>query len=106
MKSDDAAEPVEWNAKELRRSCNEWSSLASQMIEFLHQEVHCEDSAHWKPHLSQITKTIAHLRDRCVEESLCLGQWREDGLQPDEVHELVWAEADQLVQWLTRMMNI
>lgn len=105
MRPDEAAEPVEWDLQALKRTYDEWNELASQMIESLRQELKSDGSVHWRPHATQIVKTIAHLRDRCTEASATLGRWREDGLQSDEMHELVWAEADQLVQWLKRMMN-
>lgn len=106
MQSDETAEPLEWDLLELQRTLNEWGSLASQMMEHLLVEVHWERSANWKPHLHQLMQRIRHFRDRCREESRQLGHWRADGLQPDEVYELVWADADRLGQWLTRMMEL
>lgn len=101
MKSEDAAEPVEWDVEDLTNTLHEWASLASLMIEHLVTEADLEKSANWRPHLDQIVKTVASFRDHCREGSRCLGLCRED-----ELHDAIWNEADRLVKWLTRMMNI
>ncbi|MDQ3120253.1 MAG: hypothetical protein M3Q89_11910 [Verrucomicrobiota bacterium] len=97
------AEPVERDLEELKNILDEWRSIASELIEMLRQTVDHEESANWGPHVTQIDKVLRQYRDLCDDESQQLGLWREDGLQPDEVYEVVWNEGDRLAQWLTRM---
>ena len=105
MQSEDAAEPVEWDVEELRLTIHEWESVASQILEHLAAEAHGEACANWRPHVGQMTKAVRTFRDFCCEHRQALGLWREDGLAPDEAYEIVWDEADRLVQWLNRMMR-
>ncbi len=105
MQSDDAAEPVEWDVQELKRSVDEWAGIAAQIIERLHDTVACAGSENWRPHFGQIVVVVERFRDLCRRESAQLGCWRADGLYADEAYEQVWDAADQLVKWLNRMMQ-
>lgn len=105
MQSEETAEPVERDLEELRSSIVEWQGIASQLLEKLRQPALQDQSAHWRPHRSQIERALRHYQDLCRDESQQLGLWREDGLQPDEVYESVWDEGDRLAKWLNRMME-
>jgi hypothetical protein len=104
MQSEDAAEPIEWDIAELKRSIVEWEGIASHIIQLLHETADCAASQNWRPHVAQITTVVSRFRNLCRDESQQLGFWREDALPPDEVYERVWDEGDKLVQWLQRMM--
>jgi hypothetical protein len=106
MQSEDAAEPVEWDITELKRNIAEWEEIAFQMMQLLPESAEVPAARNWQPHLHQIQHAVGQFRDRCRAESTQLGRWRPDGLQASEVYDLVWAEADRLVKWLTRMMEI
>ena len=104
MKSDDAAEPLEWDAQELRQSLAEWAAISRQMIELLHATAGCNKSRNWSPHLSQIVRAVHAFGARCHTEAEEVGCWRADGLDPEEAFELVRAQGNRLVEWLQRMM--
>ena len=105
MKSDDAAEPIEWDVEELKRSVEEWEGIASEIIELMHETIDAPRSQNWRPHFEQIVAVVRRFRDLCRHESEQLGCWREDGRQPDEAYERVWDEGSELVKWLNRMMQ-
>jgi hypothetical protein len=104
MQSDDAAQPIEWDLEELKRSIDEWEVIAGGIIMLLHDS-EATGSANWRPHCTQIAAVVERFRDLCRRESQQLGCWRQDGLAPDEAYERVWDHGDQLVQWLRRMMQ-
>ncbi len=104
MKSDDATEPVDSNLRELRQSLEEWAAIASQMVELLHATADCHRSRNWRPHFSQIVAAVDAFGARCREEAEEVGDWRVDGLDPDEAFERVRAQGNRLVEWLQRMM--
>jgi hypothetical protein len=106
MKSEDAAEPVEWDIAELKRSIEEWEGIASNIIQLPHETADCPASQNWRPHAAQITAVVSRFRELCHMESQQLGLWREDGLAADEAYERVWNEAERLVKWLNRMMQV
>lgn len=106
MQSEDAAEPMEWDIAELRRSIDEWEGIASHIIELLRETVDAAaGSQNWRPHAAQITTVVSRFRELCRAESQQLGFWRGDGLAADEAYEHVWDKGDQLVRWLNRMMQ-
>ncbi len=103
MQLHETGEPAEREIEKMKSILDEWQSIASELIEMLRQTVDRAESASWRPHLTQIDKALQEYRDLCQDESQQLGLWREDGLQPDEVHEVVWDEGNRLIQWLNRM---
>jgi hypothetical protein len=105
MQSDDAAEPIEWDIMELKRSIDEWEGIASHIMQLLLETADAPASRNWRPHAAQITGVVTRFRELCQRESQELGFWREDGLAADEVYERLWDEAGALVQWLYRMMQ-
>ena len=105
MQSDDAAEPIEWDVEELKRSVDEWEAIASRIIELMHETLDAPRSRNWRPHAAQIRAVVCRFRDLCRAESTQLGAWREDSLDPAEAYERVWDQGDQLVKWLNRMMQ-
>ncbi len=104
MKSDEAIESLDSATVELKRSLLEWEGIASQILELLHNQLHCEPAANWRPHCDQIVGAVQRYRDRCRCELEQIGLWREDELEVDEVHELMWDEGDRLAKWLQQMM--
>lgn len=105
MQSEDAAEPMEWDIAELRRSIDEWEGIASNIIRLLSETADYDGSRNWRPHGAQIAAVVDRFRNLCRNESQHLGCWREDGVAADEAYERVWDEGDQLVRWLNRMMQ-
>jgi hypothetical protein len=105
MQSEDAAEPIEWDIAELKRSIEEWEGIASRIVQLLQETADCAASQNWRPHAAQIRAVVARFRELCRRESEQLGAWREDGVAADEAYERVWDEADALVKWLHRMMQ-
>jgi hypothetical protein len=99
MQSDDATD-----VQELKRSLEEWATIATVMIELLHETVDCERSRDWRPHFTQIVKAVLAFRERCRTESQEFSSWRPDGLEPDEVVQRVREQGQRLVDWLNRMM--
>ena len=104
MKSHEAQEPIDADVAALQRSLSEWESIASRLLRQLQTDVHDDESSYWAPHVGQIDNAVRHFRTLCRREIGRIGAWREDGLEPIEVHELVWSEADRLVNWLDRML--
>ncbi len=82
----------------------EWESIATRLIEQLHTEMASDKAANWRPHYSQILRALLRYRETCRDELNQIGLWREDGLQPAEVHEALWTHGDQLAHWLERMV--
>jgi hypothetical protein len=105
MQSDDAAEPIDWDVEELKRSIDEWEGIAAQIIVLMHETVDAPRSCNWRPHFQQILAVVCRFRELCRDEARQLGAWRADGLAPDEAYERVWDAGDQLVKWLHRMMQ-
>lgn len=105
MQSEDAAEPIEWDVTELKRSIDEWEGIAARIMQLLQETAEAVGSQNWRPHAAQITAAVTRFRELCRRESEQLGVWREDGLAADEAYERVWDEADALVKWLSRMMQ-
>ncbi|MDQ6625653.1 MAG: hypothetical protein M3Y69_05860 [Verrucomicrobiota bacterium] len=106
MQSEDAAGPIEWDVAELKRSIEEWEEIASHILALLQSTTESAASAqNWQPHAAQITAVVRRFRDLCRRQSSQLGRWREDGLTADQAYDRVWDKGDQLVRWLTRMMQ-
>ncbi len=105
MKSEDAAGPIEWDIAELKGSIEEWAGIAGNILQLMRETLEYPASRNWRPHAAQITTVVSRFQDLCEREFQQLGSWREDGLAPEEAYERVWDEADQLVQWLNRMMQ-
>jgi hypothetical protein len=105
MNSTGRAEPLDWDLAGIRRGLKEFEADATNLIDGLPDAAVCETSKYWRPHLHQILSAITDFRDLCREELEKIGMWREDGLQPDEVFEFVWDQADRLVNWLNRMVG-
>jgi len=105
MQSEDAAEPIEWDTAELKRSIDEWATIASQIIQLLHSTADAGTTQNWRPHAAQITAVVSRFCELCRRECQQLGGWREDGLAPAEAYERVRDQGDALVKWLMRMMH-
>lgn len=105
MKSEDAAEPIEWDIAQLKRSIDEWEAIASHILELMDETADCPTSQNWRPHAEQISAVVNRFQELCRRESQQLGFSREDGLASDEAYERVWNEAEGLVKWLHRMLQ-
>jgi hypothetical protein len=105
MQSDNAAEPIEWDVKELKRAIDEWQRIAAQIIELMHDTRDCPHSQNWRPHFQQILRVVQRFREVCRQHSAHLVAMSHDGSDPAGVYECVWHEGHQLVQWLHRMMQ-
>lgn len=104
MKSDEAIEPVDEDVAALKCALTEWESITAQLLEQLHSDVRSDRAANWRPHVDQIVRAIVRYRALCREELGKVGGWREDGLDPLDVHQLVWEQGDRLAKWLARMV--
>ncbi|MFN2477325.1 MAG: hypothetical protein ABR526_13410 [Chthoniobacterales bacterium] len=104
MQSEDAAESIEGDLAEFKRSIEEWEQIALHLIELLQSTSSSATAQNWQPHAAQIITVVRKFRELCVRESQQLGLWREDALPPDEAYERVWDAGDQLVHWLKRVM--
>ena len=102
MQSDDATEPL--NVQDRRRSLEQWAAISSQMIDLLDKTADFEQSAAWRPHLSQIVKAVRAFGDRCCTEARELDGWRPDGLERGDAFDRVRDQGQRLVEWLQRMM--
>ena len=104
MKSYEAYGPINAEAASLKCSLTEWEMIASRLLRQLRTDFHDDTSSYWAPHVGQIDNAVRHFHTLCRREIGRIGAWREDGLEPGEVHEFVWNEADRLVTWLNRML--
>ena len=106
MQSNDTTGPIPSDMAELKSSFNEWDRIASQLLDLLHASAGCEKSAIWRPHLMQMDKAVRQYRDRCREETERIGHWREDGLECEQLYDLIWDQGDRLVAWLQRIIGM
>jgi hypothetical protein len=100
--------PVHFGAEELRATLEEYVANTEALLNRLQfcAETNAEASSSWRPHLWQMHAALSRFRDRCRDELGKISLWREDGLDPEEVHELVWQQGEQVVRWLNRMIGM
>ncbi|MBA2431847.1 MAG: hypothetical protein H0V56_06985 [Chthoniobacterales bacterium] len=97
--------PLTEEAAELQRVLHEWENITSVLIATLHEQVDSARPANWHPHFEQIVSALHGYRELCRREIEQIGLWREDGLEPEEVHEQIWEQGDRLAKWLSRMIG-
>lgn len=105
---DQRYEPVQFfGNEELRATLEDYATTTETLLERLEvcAETDAEESRNWRPHIAQMQAALARFRDLCRSEIEKIGFWREDELDAEEVHELVWGEGEQLVRWLNRMIG-
>ena len=101
--------PVEFfGAEELRAALEDYAATTTALLWALQtsNEAKEEESCNWQPHIAQMLTTLARFGALCRGEIEKIGLWREDGPDPEDVHEMIWNEGDQLVRWLKRMMGM
>ncbi len=100
--------PVQFfGAEELRVVLEDYAATTAALLWALQTstEAEAEESSNWQPHLAQMGAALARFGELCRDEIEKIGLWREDGPDPEEVHEMIWNEGEQLVRWLKRMMG-
>ncbi len=100
--------PVQFfGAEELRVELEDYAATTTALLWALQTsaEAKGEESSNWQPHIAQMRETLARFRNLCRDEIEKIGLWREDGLDPEDVHEMIWNEGDRLVRWLKRIMG-
>ncbi len=105
MKWNETTEPLGGGIEELRRALEEYDRATTALSDGLHESAAAESTMNWRPHLPQMHAALVTFAELCRDELDNVGLWREDGLEPNEVHDLVWDEGERLVQWLNRMMG-
>lgn len=105
---DQRNEPVQFfGAEELRGTLEDYAMTTEALLARLQicAETEAEEARNWRPHIAQMQRALTQFLELCRSEMEKIGLWREDGLDPEEVHELVWEEGERLVRWLNRMIG-
>ena len=104
----DEPAPVRFfGAEELRVALEDYAATTAALLWALQASAEAEPgtSSNWQPHLAQMLAALARFGELCREEIEKIGLWREDGPDPEEVHEMVWDEGERLIRWLKRMIG-
>ena len=98
--------PVQFfGAEALRVTLEDYAATTTALLWALQTRAEAEESSNWQPHIAQMRAAVAQFQKLCRNEIEKIGLWREDGPDPEEVHEMIWNEGDRLVGWLRRIIG-
>ncbi len=93
-----------FGAEQLREALEDYAATTTALLWALQLDPEADaETPVWWPHRAQMRGALAQFGELCRAEIERLGQWDEDGLDPEEVHEMIWDAGNRLVEWLQRM---
>lgn len=104
MKTNRCIEPRDWDVPLLRHEIEEWHTNTLALLAALANPAPAESESWW-PHRHQMRNALQRYAASCQWALGRFGLWNPDELAPAEIHEKVWSEGGQLVEWLVRMVG-